>query len=239
MKINVHAGHNADGKMACGSIGFIRESTEARLIKDAVIGLLRQMGHTAYDCTVDNASGVNDNLRKIVANCNSREADLDVSIHLNSWKKEYAADGKTKGVEVYINKPDSKAKAYAEQVCAAIADLGFSNRGVKVKSYYVLRNTKAPAMLVECCFVDDKDDVQLYDYQAMAEAIVFGITGQRVQNVMDPVDKDPIEPDAETPIGDAKQLYRVQVGAYFVKGNADAQMARLKEAGFDAIVVKA
>jgi N-acetylmuramoyl-L-alanine amidase len=36
-------------------------------------------------------------------------------------------------------------------------------------------------MLVECCFVDDKDDVQLYDCQKMAEAIVYGITGQRAQ----------------------------------------------------------
>ena len=32
---------------------------------------------------------------------------------------------------------------------------------------------------IECCFVDDRDDVQLYDCQKMAEAIVFGITGQR------------------------------------------------------------
>ena len=28
MRINVHAGHNADGRTACGAIGFIRESTE-------------------------------------------------------------------------------------------------------------------------------------------------------------------------------------------------------------------
>ena len=49
MKINVHAGHNADGKVACGAIGFLRESSEARRVKDAVIGMLRQQGHTVYD----------------------------------------------------------------------------------------------------------------------------------------------------------------------------------------------
>jgi N-acetylmuramoyl-L-alanine amidase len=37
MIINVHAGHNPDGKVACGAIGIIRESTEARRVKDAVI----------------------------------------------------------------------------------------------------------------------------------------------------------------------------------------------------------
>ncbi len=240
MRINVHAGHNADGRVACGAIGFIRESAENRRIKDAVICMLRQLGHTVYDCTVDNASGVNDNLRKIVATCNSHDVDLDVSIHLNSGARDSVGNGKTTGVEVYVNKSDSKAKPYAERVCAAIAGLGFKNRGVKVYPWYVLKHTKAPAMLVECCFVDDRDDVQLYDCQAMAEAIVFGITGQRVAEEADPdTDQEPAVPGEETAVGDKKKLYRVQVGAYSVKGNADVQMSKLKSAGFDAIIVRA
>ena len=32
MRINVHAGHNPDGKIACGAIGIIKESTEARKV---------------------------------------------------------------------------------------------------------------------------------------------------------------------------------------------------------------
>ena len=40
----------------------------------------------------------------------------------------------------------------------------------------MLRNTRAPALLVECCFVDDADDVALYRPEAMADAIVDGIT---------------------------------------------------------------
>ena len=70
----------------------------------------------------------------------------------------------------------SQAKQYAESVCKNVAALGFKNRGVKVrKDLYYLRKTSAPAMLIECCFVDDKDDVKLYDYKKMAEAIVKGI----------------------------------------------------------------
>ena len=34
MKFNIHAGHNPDGKIACGAIGLIKESTEARKVKD-------------------------------------------------------------------------------------------------------------------------------------------------------------------------------------------------------------
>lgn len=33
MKFNVHAGHNPDGKIACGACGLIKESTEARKVK--------------------------------------------------------------------------------------------------------------------------------------------------------------------------------------------------------------
>ena len=37
MKINMHAGHNPDGKVACGATGFLKESTEARNVKNAAI----------------------------------------------------------------------------------------------------------------------------------------------------------------------------------------------------------
>ena len=241
MRINVHAGHNADGRTACGAIGFIRESTEARRVKDAVAWMLRQQGHTVYDCTVDDAAGVSANLREIVAKCNARDVDLDISVHFNSGVGDLAGNGRTTGTEVYVYSPSSEATAHAEKVCQAIAGLGFRNRGVKYsKGLYVLKNTKAPAMLIECCFVDDRDDVQLYDCQKMAEAIVFGITGQRITADEEPdANQEAAASGEETPTGDAKRLYRVQVGAYSVKGNADAALAKLKAAGFDAIIVKA
>lgn len=82
-------------------------------------------------------------------------------------------DGKTGGVEVYIYSNTSKAKKDAEQVCKNISKaLGITNRGVKVNtSLYVLRKTKSPAMLIECCFVDDKDDAKKWDAAKCAEAI--------------------------------------------------------------------
>lgn len=240
MKINVHAGHNADGRIACGAIGFIRESTEARRVKDAVIAQLRQLGHTVYDCTVDSAPGVSANLSQIVSKCNAHDVDLDVSIHFNSGAKDSAGNGRTTGAEVYVYNSASKARPYAEKVCASIARLGFRNRGVKYStSLYVLKNTKSPAMLVECCFVDDKDDVQLYDFQEMAEAIFFGITGHHTAVEEPDAGQESVSPGEETPVGDKKKLYRVQVGAYSVRGNADATLKKLKSAGFDAIIVNA
>ena len=119
--------------------------------------------------------------------------------------------------------------------------LGFKNRGVKInKKLYVLNHTKAPAMLIECCFVDDKDDVALYDFKSMASAIVYGITGQQyIEPSNNTSDDDAATSGSETSVGDKDSIYRVQVGAYRNKANAIALQEKLKSAGFDAAIVKA
>ena len=43
MRINVHAGHNPDGKIACGAIGIIKESTEARKVVKELKKILRPL----------------------------------------------------------------------------------------------------------------------------------------------------------------------------------------------------
>ena len=185
MRINVHAGHNPDGMIACGAIGLIKESTEARAVKDSVVAQLTSMGHTVRDCTCNNGTSQNDILQKIVAACNAQGADLDISIHFNAGAQP-EADGHTTGTEVYVYSTSSAAATYAQQVVDSIAALGFRNRGVKERpSLYVLRHTKAPAMLIECCFVDDPEDVALYNADRMAAAIVAGITGQAAETTAD------------------------------------------------------
>lgn len=227
MKINVHAGHNPDGKIACGAIGLIKESTEARNVKTHVINMLKELGHDVYDCTCENGTSQSDVLKKIVSACNIKDVDLDVSIHFNAGANDTKGNGKNTGTEVLVYSTGSGARKYADAVCKSISALGFKNRGTKINNQlYVLKHTEAPAMLIECCFVDDKDDVELYDAYTMAKAIVKGITGQTVS--------EKVETENKT-----ETLYRVQVGAYGVKVNAEAMQAKLKAAGFDAFITKA
>lgn len=240
MVFNIHAGHNPDGKIGCGAIGLIKESTEARKVKNEVIRLLRENGQTVYDCTVDNGTSQGNVLTKIVNKCNANKVDLDVSIHFNSGANDKHGNNKSTGTEVWLYGANSKAKTYAESVCKSISALGFKNRGVKYStSLYFLRKTVNPAMLIECCFVDDKDDVEIYDYQSMAKAIVMGLIGFTVEDMDDEIDEDAKAEGSETPTGDRKALYRVQVGAYSVKDNAENTMKKLKDAGFDAFITKA
>lgn len=235
MVINVHAGHNPDGKPACGAIGQIKESTENRVVKDKVVAKLRSLGHTVYDCTCEDGKNKSDVLQKIVKKCNEHNADLDVSIHFNAGAADKIGNGETTGVEVFIYSPTSSAKVYADNICKSIAALGFKNRGVKTNSsLYVLKNTTAEALLIECCFVDDPDDVKNYNPEAMATAIVKGITGQTVAAVQ-PVQPAQTNTTATTNNG---KLYRVQCGAYSQKANAEAQVKKLKEAGINAIIIE-
>lgn len=176
MKFNVHGGHN---KYSTGASGVLNELTEDRKVKDLVISKLRALGHTVYDCTDDSGTSQNKNLKNIVAKCNAHSVDIDVSIHFNAGAKDSYGNSKTTGTEVYYY--SSKGKAYAEKVVNAIAELGFKNRGAKKStSLYVLKNTNSPAILIECCFVDDKDDANLYNAEKMASAIVKGLTGKTV-----------------------------------------------------------
>lgn len=184
MKINVHAGHNPDGKVASGAAGLIKESTQARKVKKFLIQLLRDEGHTVYDCTCSNGENQSDVLKRIVSKCNAHSVDIDVSIHFNSGAGDKKGNGKTTGTEVLVysssgNPEDSKAYTYAKRTLKEITAMGFKNRGVKVRNdLYILKNTRSKAMLIECCFVDDKDDVALYEAEEMAKAIAKGITGK-------------------------------------------------------------
>lgn len=184
MNINVSAGHGKDGEVGCGAVGLIKESTEARKVKNLVIKYLKAEGHTVNDCTVDVGKDANDILKKIVKKCNAHDVDLDVSIHFNSGVSDKKGNDKTTGTEVLIYNAKSKAYDEAKRVCDKIAKLGFKNRGIKLRSdLYFLNSTNAPAMLIEVCFVDDKDDVELYEKNVdkIAKAIVEGIQNKAIK----------------------------------------------------------
>lgn len=218
MKINVHAGHNPDGKIACGAVGLIKESTEARNVVKYLISYLKQDGHTVYDCTVSNGTSQNDVLKKIVAKCNAHNADLDVSIHFNSGAGDKSGNGVTTGTEVWVYTSNSTQKERAAAICKEIAALGYRNRGVKPStSLYVLKNTKAPALLVECCFVDDKDDVGIYNAKKMAKAIAQGIVGHAIATAT----TETISGGATTTKVDAAQSFNASLaGKYTVTASS-------------------
>lgn len=201
MIINVHGGHSLKCR---GASGLLDEVNEDRKVKNKVIELLRANGHTVYDCTDDNGKDQNSNLKAIVNKCNDHKVDLDISIHLN-------AGGGT-GTEVYVYSDNSKAKDEAERIAKNISNtLGIRNRGVKTSTkLYVLRKTNSPALLVECCFVDNAIDKVKWNADQCAKAIVEGILNKSVnEHVNIPTPKPQAQPQPKPTASNALGTYMI------------------------------
>ncbi len=171
MRIGIDCGHTASG-IGAGAVGYLNESRETRAVGQALMEQLRSLGHTVYDCTNNEAPSVSANLSRIVAAANARELDAFYSIHFNA--------GGGRGSELYTM--TATATTETNRILDALTELGFRNRGTKRGSHlYVIHRTKAPATLIEVCFVDSKEDAELYKKlgaKAVAAAICKGITGK-------------------------------------------------------------
>lgn len=169
MKFGIDMGHNAAPDI--GAVGWAKEDDLTRAVGVKVMDKLEALGHQAINCTPRRASSVLDSVRRRVSAANARDVDLYVSIHFNAF------NGRANGTEVFA--ASSAGRRYAQPVLTQIVNLGFYNRGVKNGSHlFVLKNTNMPAILVECCFIDSWRDRNLYVTEAMADAIVKGLTGQ-------------------------------------------------------------
>lgn len=110
-----------------------------------------------------------------------KKYDFFISFHRNAFKPEVGT-----GAEIYVYRltnPLSKSKALAEKIQNALVRVGYHNRGVKEADFYVLKHTKAPALLLEVGFIDNSTDNALFDakFQEIADGITHAIlegTGQ-------------------------------------------------------------
>lgn len=167
----------------------------------------------------------NDPLSEEIKECNAYGPDLAVSIHNNA--------GGGDGAEVFHHHGGGKGKTLAENILAEIVKVGQNSRGAKIrknsngKDYYgFIRETSAPAVIVECAFVDNASDLKILASEShkkvMGEAIAKGILrtlGVEIQ-------------------GEGGKIYRVQVGAYAIRANAEDMQKKIKAVGFDAFIVK-
>ena len=176
MKIAVRGGHCPN---VPGSRGIIDELKEDRLVKNAVIKYLNQMGVSVLDVTPpDSTSSSSADLSYGVNKANNWGADLFVSIHFNN---AYSTYNGALGTEVCVYSEYD----IAGRVVNKMASLGFRNRGQKVRTgLYELKHTSMKSMIVEVCFVEATEEVALYkkvgyDYigKTIAEALVNRSSG--------------------------------------------------------------
>ena len=170
MRIAIRGGHCPK---VTGASALINELTEDRKVKDAVIKYLKQLGHEILDVTPpDSTVTSSEDLSYGVNKANNWRADLFISIHFN---KAYDNYNGALGSEVCVY----STYDIAQRVVDTLASLGFKNRGQKVRTgLYELKYTNMKSMIVETCFVEATEDVELYKKlgvdvigKAIAEAI--------------------------------------------------------------------
>lgn len=105
--------------------------------------------------------------------------DYVLEIHFNSNAKDLKGNKKTTGTEIYVTRSEKVVSA-EENILKGMEMLGFKNRGVKPKNFdliYYIKKQGVSSALIEVCFLDDKDDVDLYmsNKKEVAKAIAEGI----------------------------------------------------------------
>ncbi|MEH2415608.1 N-acetylmuramoyl-L-alanine amidase [Nostoc sp.] len=169
MKFGIDSGHNCPPDTGANGIKF--EDNLTLDVGNRVIAKLRALGNEVVVCRPSSARTVTESLSKRCSTANGSKVDIYVSIHFNCF------NGQANGTEVYAT--SDTGRKIAKPVLDEIVKLGFFNRGVKSGSHlYVLKNTDMPAILVESCFLDSQKDMNLYNPEAIANAIVKGLTGK-------------------------------------------------------------
>ena len=180
-------------------------------------GVLTQISRTVDE---------DDELTQRIRECNAFDPDLALDIHNNA--------GGGDGAEVYHHFGGGTGKVLAQNILEEITAIGQNSRGTKTRlndagtDYFgFIRQTNAPAVIVECAFLDNAKDLPIIDTAAEQETMGTAIAKGILKTLNIPFRQQ----DAE--------LYRVQVGAYRVRENAQAMLKKLEEAGFSGFIVSA
>lgn len=163
----------------------------------------------------------NDAVAEEVKEANASGADIAFSIHTNA--------GGGDGFEAFHFSTSKEGKKLAELTEKYVKTLGQNSRGVKDgDKLYFIKNTKMTAVLVESFFIDNDTDNNIGD--TVAEQKAFGVAyAKAILEYLGITYKNATTTE--------KAVYRVQVGAYSKKENAEAMLNKLKKAGFTGFIV--
>jgi N-acetylmuramoyl-L-alanine amidase len=166
-------------------------------------------------------------LTERAAIANKLKADYFISVHING--------GGGTGFETFIFNGTTDAKTIAcqnvihQEILKAIGNV--TDRGKKRANYAVLRETKCAAILTENLFIDHAVDASKLKSQEFILKIAYG----HVNGLVKAFGLKKKEHAKE--VTKANKLYRVQVGAFADKANAEKLAAELKAKGYPAIIV--
>lgn len=211
VKVFLSAGHGGSDPGAV-SKGFYEKTINLNVLVACKEELERHGVSVVCSRTKDEYDPVSQEVQE----ANASGAEIAVSFHVNA--------GGGDGFEVFYYSSSTRGKKLATLCEKHIKTIGQNSRGVKVGDrLQFIKKTTMPSVLVESFFIDNSKDRTFGDSENKHETIgatyakaileYFGITYK------------------------TKKTYRVQVGAFSDKSNAETMKKRLETAGFDPIIV--
>ena len=207
---NVYAYGNTTEGVQCGKIA---DACKIALERSGVDVMLMHDESMQTKCVESNKFG----------------ADLHVPIHTNAF------NGKVMGTRMFCYN-SGKGMTACKAIFARVAPLSpGTSENIQVNpKLYEVRVPKAPTAYLECEFHDTVEGAKwvVENAATIGEAIARGICdyfGVTYKPVEQPKPARPEQPAEQ-------KLYRVQVGAFASRANAEKMVQRLKEAGFDAFI---
>lgn len=204
--------------------------------KDLTLHIAREMNRILteeYEGVVTKMSRTGDetvSLNERTNAANRWNADFYLSIHINA--------GGGSGFEsfIYTTVP-TRTKHFQRDIHNAVLDqVDFNNRGMKTANFHVLRESKMHALLTENGFIDNQNDAnKLKDknfLNRLARGHAIGIAEAFNLKKRDNRNGN----GGGNPAPENGVMYKVQIGAYKEKKNADHQADQAKRKNFDVFI---
>lgn len=231
-KVFISAGHGGSDSGAVGN-GFKEKDLNLSIALACRDYLVANGVEVKMSRTTDEDDGINQE----AAESNAYGPDVTVSIHNNA--------GGGDGVETWYSIVGGLSKTCAENILDEVVKIGQNSRGAKKKAgsngkdyYGFIRMTKAPAVIVECAFIDNATDIQIVADEdkrrnmgiAIAKGILKTLGIQEKTNP--PVTQAPTPTPSPAPSSKSiEEIAREVIAGKW--GNGDDRKNRLTAAGYN------
>ena len=176
----IDAGHGGADPGKVGVDGSLEKDLNLQIAKklaqfltaaDVDVVLTRESDAGLYDENVSNKK-VQD-MKNRVQIIEEKEPALTVSIHQNSYHEEYVH-----GAQVFYYAGSEESKELAERIqqeLAAQIDPDNARQAKANDSYYLLKKTSSPIVIVECGFLSNREEAQKLSSEHYQEKAAWAI----------------------------------------------------------------
>lgn len=212
-KVFLSAGHGGNDP---GAVAYGLKEKDINL--QILLACKAELERHGLTVVCSRTADADDPVQEEVREANKSGAKIAVSFHTNA--------GKGDGSETFYYASSVSGKILAALCEKYVKELGQNSRGIKSTSnLYFLRKTVMPSVLCECAFIDNDSDNNVVD--TVVEQKKFGVAyAKGILEYLGVTYREPKKPKVEN------KIYRVQVGSFSNRQNAENVLKKAKEAGF-------